>query len=375
MSGAKASNGYRSARCRSRLAALAATALVAVPRVAMAEDSPYCRRVRARVAEESALLMWPTLYAQGTRLPSSSGELGPTFGNNFQVRVGLSFSPTNVLKATHFSHVAEIDCELQASLQALHDRVVEGASAAALPAVRAQVDYLEGHRGQLRQILSRADQQRAAGIATAMEVQELRQSVVALERKLEALRGEKERIEAQAPMPSAPPTSVLAATVARRSVELERESSRAGIFNALRVNLAGGAIPDFIEGSASWFALVEVSYSLGGLVGMKEAQRRHEARAEEVQQARYELPSQAAQLQRDLHARLRQARRELEVVESELASVKKLRAALAQSPSASADQARARLVVEEIWNESDRIYLQGLVEALAPLAEEPDAGG
>src|SRR3990172_12757608 len=102
-----------------------------------APESPYCRKVGARAGEDAALLMWPRLLVEGHRFPASADTLGPTLGNgDFQVRVGVSFSPTDLVRGVRVGGAADADCDLQEAAQTLHDLVVEAANDATLPALR-----------------------------------------------------------------------------------------------------------------------------------------------------------------------------------------------------------------------------------------------
>jgi hypothetical protein len=71
-----------------------------------------------------------------------------------------------------------------------------------------------------------------------------------------------------------------------------------------------------------------------------------------------------------LQARLDKARRELHVVESDVSTIKSLRAALERSKGSNVDHVRATLTVEEFWVDSDRLYLIALIQALSSFAEE-----
>jgi hypothetical protein len=345
----------------------------AAPGQPRADGSAYCRKVRAQAGQQSALLSWPTVTLSGYRFPSGGAGLGPTFGDNLQTRIGVSYSLTGALQASRLGDEAEIDCDLQDAWQALHDRIQEADGDASLPALRAQVAFLELRRDSWRGLLKRANEQLAAGVISALETEELRRSVATLERRLESLRGARERLEARSPAAPAPGIGALAEKVARRSTELAAERARVAAFDAFQVKLTAGAIPDFTGSGASWFGQIELSYNLGRIAQAREATRWVDARAEEVKQARYELPAQAAGSQRDLRARLGQAQRELRVVQEDLESIRSLRTALERSSATKADQVHSNLVVEELWVESDRIYLEALIEALSRITEEAPA--
>jgi DNA repair exonuclease SbcCD ATPase subunit len=356
------------------LGGLAVWALLwAVPGQPRADESAYCRKVKAQADEQAALLSWPNVTLSGARYPSAGGGLGPTFGDNLQARIGVSYSVTGLFQASHLGDAAEIDCDLQDAWQALHDRIHEADGDASLPALQAQVAFLDGRRQTWRDLLKRANDQLAAGVATALETEELRRSVATLERRLESIRGDKERLEARPPAPPPPAISALSEKVVRRTAELAAEQARAKAFDAFQLKLTAGVIPDFVGQGVYWFGQVELSYNLGRIAQARAATRWVDAQAEEMKQARYELPTQAAGSQRDLRARLGQARRELRVVQDDMESIRSLRTALERSSASRADQVHSALIVEELWVESDRIYLETLIQALARITEETPA--
>src|SRR5688572_28613470 len=80
---------------------------------AVAQDSPYCRQVRARAASEAGLLMTPRVLVQGIRFPRGAQQLdsGPTVGDGYQLRTGLAFSPLDFIKGQTLLRVGDADCQ------------------------------------------------------------------------------------------------------------------------------------------------------------------------------------------------------------------------------------------------------------------------
>src|SRR5690242_10656934 len=82
---------------------------------ARADESAYCRKVRARATADEALLVAPRVTAEGIKAPSplqAGGKLDPASPTSgYQVRVGASFSPLNFYKGLRVKEVGEADCE------------------------------------------------------------------------------------------------------------------------------------------------------------------------------------------------------------------------------------------------------------------------
>src|SRR3954468_3905664 len=95
--------------------AAAAVATFVSSASAHAEESAYCRKVRARATADAALLVAPRVTAEGIKAPSplqAGGKLDPASATSgYQVRVGASFSPLNFYKGLRVKDIGESDCE------------------------------------------------------------------------------------------------------------------------------------------------------------------------------------------------------------------------------------------------------------------------
>src|SRR5687767_10863955 len=75
-------------------------------------QSSYCRKTQARAEGDAALLAMPRLTASALRFPSAEAvELGPTLGDGYQIRVGVSASLTDIARSAHVRRIAQADCE------------------------------------------------------------------------------------------------------------------------------------------------------------------------------------------------------------------------------------------------------------------------
>jgi len=357
------------ARRISRAAIAALTFACAVVR-AEAQESAYCATVRGRADVASAPLLWPRVVLEGLRFPLTDGVVtGPTLGNGFQARAGLSWSPTDLYRGIVLSRAARADCELHEVLEPLRAQVEQGGNPATLRALRAQRVYLESHRSEWQQILARSRDRLAAGLITVLDVEELRRLVGTLERKLEAVRGDEAALGATLYAEPSRSTSTLADAFVDRAVQLERESSHLAGVDAFRIGLTAGVIPAPNKPIA-WFGVVEVSFSLGAVGKGSRADETAEAREWEVRTAKYELPARAARSRALMRAQAAKARSELQVIDGERSSIASTLRALDGSNAPDAERARAYLETEQISLESDRVFLTTLVGSMSPLVED-----
>ena len=120
---------------------------------AAADDSAYCRKVKARAAGDAALLFAPSVTGQVIRYPSVNGgpvdATGVTTGNGWQGRVGLSWSPLDFYRGFGVLRAGDADCERgNAQIDAQH-LLHYGEDYGRLHALKKQAEYLEGRAAGL----------------------------------------------------------------------------------------------------------------------------------------------------------------------------------------------------------------------------------
>ncbi len=213
-----------------------------------------------------------------------------------------------------------------------------------------------------------------------MELDQLRRTVSALERRLEEVRGQADRLARRGSGAGEAPLAELAASVGDRTMALERESSRLRALDAVQLRVAGGAIP--WSGSATdpqrrveWFARVELSYSLGAPWRSARAGEYLAARGEELATAPHEWPARAADVKEDLRLRLATAERQRRLLEADAASLRTTAAALDRGSVPAGDHERASLAVEQYLAEGELAFAGKLTETLAAMVGEPDVQG
>jgi hypothetical protein len=344
---------------------------------ARAEESPYCRRVRAQAAADAAVLQWPKAFVEGIRFPSSNRlDLGPTVGSNFQGRFGVAFSPMDWYRGALVRRAGDADCAEHEVADHAEDLLEGLDDAVKLVALRLQAAYLDEHREEWRAVVARASQRFDARVITSVEVHELRWLADSLERKRAQVRGELTRLEppggAAAARPS--PLGGLADSYVSSVGTLDVAVARLRSLDAWSFKLSGGIIP--LPGQPlDWFGLAEIAYSLGGPARNNEMTRAMDAHRDEVRSSRRELPARIARARSEALARIAGAREELEVVEAQLAVAGEAGRALEGADAPGAAQARDTLVMERLSVEADRVFLQALVDGLQTIVNEGEGHG
>lgn len=348
--------------------ALLAVALGVGP--AQARDSAYCRKVHALAATNASLLLWPKVTAEAVRYPFLDQAGGPTvLDTGIQLRLGLALSPTDMVQGARLDAAAEADCRLHEATESLKRVLAEAGDRAALAALQDQATFLLAHREEWKGLLAHGEGRRAAGVITIVEMEALRRLASQLERALAHAQGEAGRLERQLRRATAPVSlSAVSHRYVEAAMDLERQTVASPALDALRVALSGGVIPG-IGRPSEWFGLVSINYQLGGLLAAPASRRYLEARREELEHADHELPAELEELRGDLTARVDGARRELEVVDGELATAEVTAKALGASTATLADHARDTVALERLLLQAERVYLLGLIERLSQLPD------
>jgi hypothetical protein len=332
---------------------------------ARAEDSAYCRKVRARAASDASLLSFPHIIAEAIRFPSSHHlDIGPTVGENIQPRVGVLFAPLDLYRANRLTAAAEADCQQHEIGETLRTDFAQIMNPPELEATRAQAAYLEGRAAEWRKLLEAEDARLRAGTIMIFDVHELRRFAMTLERKLTVARAQVTRLAAQPSKPgSDKPWSARIEAYQRYADELDRALSTTRSLDAWTLKLNGGVIPSPGH-TTDWFGYVQLGYALGG-IGRNGRETDYIAahRAELIESAA-EFPARAAEIRKLIAAEIASRREELAEIETELRSIEETRTTLGNVAVPQAEHTRALLTVEEITVEADRAFLRTLLDGL-----------
>jgi hypothetical protein len=344
-----------------------AVGLLLFARPGRADESAFCRKVRAQAEGDRALLMAPRLVVQGIRFPAGNQlGIGATAGTGYQVRTGIVFSLLDFYKGTKLGQLADAQCSVH-EVSAGLERVLETAGdAARLEAVRAEAAYLNENRGRWLAMTSRAAERLAARVTTVVEFDQLRSHADALERRRVEVVGETRRLEARDIVAPRQPLQALVERHNRGTMQVERQAWSLHSLDGWQFQLTAGLIP--IE-PVDWYGVAELSYSLGSVARDRAATRYLEARHDEVHEAPEEIPFKVRKLADDVAAALEQARRELEIVEAQVSAMTAAQIALERSETPDSAQGHDTLAMELIAAEADQVFLRASVEALSRLSE------
>ena len=353
-----------------------------VPSLAVAQQTPYCKQVRARAASDADYLMTPRVIVQGLHFPHGSelADSGPVLGSGYQLRTGLTFSPVDFYKGRGVVRAGDADCKRHEASVALDDALGHSTESARLSALLQQGEFLRGHTEDWRNISARAAARLSQRIITVVDFNSVQRSIDTLEHKLVQVEGEAEQLKARqlrvsgmlpsgkglgaAQAADTPPVPDLASEYFRQSMRYERETSGVRQMDDWKLQITGGVIPLY---PVDWYGTVELSVSLGALVRGQHEERYIEGRSEDLRYARDGVETRLAQFRAQTSAALEQARRDLGLVDHSLEVLRATRLALEQSEAESAAQARDLIAIEQVSVESDSVFLRSFVGALETL--------
>jgi hypothetical protein len=353
-------------------ATAAAVAACATSASAHAEDSAYCRKVRARAAADAALLVAPRVQAEGIKAPSplqAGGKLDPASPTSgYQVRVGASFSPLNFYKGIRVKEVSNADCEQHETALTAQQFLVHAQDLGLLVAFREQAAYLDTQRTVVETIPSRMAERFATRSVTLNELEEVRAESATLARQRAHVAGEIARIEATGIADYRGSIAELARRIHDKTMTLEREASHVRSIDAWMVNITGGYMPPIYgPGTSDFFGVVQVGYNLGGSWQSANEARYLAARGEELQTERYELGRQLELVRSSVKVASTEAAHELDIMAKRVAELTEVRDLLQSSEASTSIHKLDRIELELIAAQSDRVFLAAFVRELSRL--------
>lgn len=353
----------------------AAVALTATAASAQADDSPYCRKVRARADSDAALLIAPSLRLEAIRVPVNfqrgNAAVDPsTVGPEYQLRAGLTVSPLAMYKGFKVLDLGDAACEQQVTVVAVQEIIAQDKDYGRVPALVKEIAYLDEQRSTWQALEKRGEQRFESNVTTLQQLEEIRVRTNALEKQRAQLVGEKERLESSGAKPFRGTFSDLTRAVEATAMDYEKQVSSIRKLDSWDVSFTGGYLPPLFGADRSdFYGMIALSHNLGGAWRNAAETRYVEARHDELKSSRYELASRLSAFRAGLKSTSAQAQRELHIVESRAAALTAGRAALEGSEALKAAHALALLELELIAAESERTYLTELIGQLRNLEE------
>lgn len=335
---------------------------------ARAEESAYCRKVKARAAADAVLLMAPKLTAEALHFPANgSPPLARSSSAGVELRAGLSYSPIDAIRGSLLTRVGEADCRFHAAATALDDVLSQAVDRSELAAHRAEAEQLAARHGDWQTTLKDAERALAAGRLTLTELNDLRSATRELERRWLDAELSVARLEARLDgLPRA--RAALGRGYVERGNELEQSVSELRVFDPWTLDIAGG-IATLGDERPEWFGFAELRYSLGGLFRSSRESSYLQARDAELREAPYERARKLAALRRLASVELANARRKLASTEAELSLLQQALAAFAGVDAAAAAQGRTKVLIERVSAEADAAFLRAKLRELFSLLE------
>ncbi len=329
-----------------------------------AQASPYCMKVKARARSEAALMVAPRLHLQALRNPSLV-DLGPLIVNNFQLRVGASFSLLDAVRGARTIAMSDADCAVQKIQESGRRLVTSPLDALLVDAYRAQVRSFRASSSERDNLLKRSHERLRQKLITVLEFHEIERIADELRQKQEVALGALSRLEAEGIELPREGLDALVRSYVDSTAVYEKKARSLRALDPWTFRLAGGAIPT-IQDRVDWYGWLEISYSLGGLVRAKYENRYEEARRAEVDSARYELPAKVRLLAQQVTARLAEAEAELALANKSLKFIDDTLRSLGTSDLPNVGHPRDSLVLQRMMAAAEQAYLQTLVDTLAP---------
>ncbi len=352
---------------------IALTMLTATVRADEATDA-YCARVSSRAESDADLLLAPTVTGQVLRYPSEDVDSvsGAAVGQGWQPRVSMSYGLVDAYKGVGILAVGKTSCVVERHAAQLRAFVDARADIGRPAALVTELAVLRARRPEIEALALRSEERVKRGIGTVMEVLEIRRRQVDLDRTAVHLEGELTMLKARRVPTVSPSREQLA--LALRELEASARTQEDSIshvrdLDPWRLNLTGGAVTRPV---VDYFAVVEVSYALGGIGRSGAESRYREARASERKTERSELQVQVALALQEIAESQRQARQEIVLLDAQTARLAALQASLAGPDAPDTAEIRASSLLDSIAIDAERAYLSALVEQ-RHVMEDPHA--
>ncbi len=340
-------------------------------------QSARCRRTHAQAESRAYLLMSPSVMVQGLHVPSLAG--GGTSGTGsmglqsvpWQIRGGVSWSVLDVVRGAWLLESADTECRRQEARESLENTLAQGASYGRLPALRAEVEYLESQRPFVRELLVRAEQRRAEQLATEQQLATLRLRASTIERHIAERRAEIERLDQDEVGSRERPLRDDLVEYESASVSLEHEQSNMRRLDPWRVSLRLGVVP---VQPVDWFGVLELSYNLGGIAQWSAEESAVDARVDELREADYEMRRRVEHFERTARSSVHEQTEALALLAAQIELVEHQRELLTRLTEQTGEMLHMLAMVEmnRIELEAERRFRERLLEGHRAVAGGDD---
>jgi hypothetical protein len=332
------------------------------------ERSPYCLKTDARAHADAILMYTPRLHAQLLRNPSLS-DFGPLLVDRFQLRLGASFSVIEAVRGARMLSVSRADCQVHSDGERARRLVAAPMEALVVTAYEAQLAAYRDSEAEREQLMQRAQQRLDQKLITVLEFHEVERLAVEVRQRQETTHGTLQRLHAEAIELPNGSLEALALSYMESSRVLQRKDRALRALDPWTMRLMGGAIPAK-DDRLDWYGWIELSYSLGGLFRSKWENKFENARNQEIEKAKYELPQRVQLLAQQVNARFAQAESELKIVVRNLSFVESTLHSLGTADIPNVNHARDSLALQRMLLVAEQAYLRALVQTLSPLRSE-----
>ncbi|MCA9609564.1 MAG: hypothetical protein KC619_28390 [Myxococcales bacterium] len=340
-----------------------ALATFASPAVAQTQ-TPYCRRVRAEAESHAFLLFSPRLAVQGLHVPLVGGTTGTGVvqGTEWQARAALSFSPMDMARGALVLDQAGAECGRHTARDEIQDALDEGASYGRIPALRSQVEYYRSQRSAIEQLLADAQAARDEQLITMQELNDVRLRANAIERHVQMLEAEIDRLAGDEEDREASDRPIRAQLddYESRALDLARAQSDLRRLNPWQVSVSAGIVP---LSTFDWFGAVELSYNLGGIAQAFAEDEAVAARAAELREADYEMRHAVERFERHMRESTADLRDAIQLLDAQARLLDEQRELLTRASEETAEAQHSLRMVEmnRIELEGDRVYRRTLL--------------
>ncbi len=338
---------------------------------AVGSEQAHCRYLQEQARAEAIPLQSPELVVQAMRFPDAFGVEGTTWGEGFQGRVGLAYSPSDLVKGIELRNLGEARCnahQLETRVAIGLDLVLNQARSVALAA---RLAFLDQEKAAWQEVQRRTERRLAEQLITRNEAVEVRRRVHALEGQLLDTEAEvallaARRVGNEEERNIAAVTSLVQQYV---DAQLKAEEAQSNVrkMSAWQLRVAGGIIPT--PSDVNWYSIAELRLNLGAPQQYQHLARAEEAKKAALQESTRELPARLSRVRAEARTVSQQSQKRLALIDQQLSNIESDLSTLTNAEHEAAGQLKDSLQLERIAANAERVSLQNLITTLSPLVQ------